>query len=389
MREKGLWQFSLWRLLKKLLKADNSFKSGRIIGSMCTSPHPLAERVFRRYLEKNVGDPGLFPATIALEAEAITALASLLGLKNATGYIVSGGTEANILALWAAKKASPPEKREVVLSEAAHFSFDKAASLLDLKLIKVPVKSDGSLNLKQAAQKIGPRTMALVGIAGTTPLGAVDPIPELSQLAEENNLFLHVDAAFGGFVIPFARQLGRQLPEFGFRLAGVKSICIDPHKMGMAVIPAGGILFRQRELAEAIRVPVPYLAGGESALPTIIGTRSGAAVIATWAMLKHLGESGYRAVVKRCLELTDYLAIQLKAIPGLALVTEPAINIVGLKSLRLPNTELAQRLRSLGWAISLFDTHLRIVVMPHLRLSHLKHLLADLRRCIVQPKVHF
>jgi tyrosine decarboxylase/aspartate 1-decarboxylase len=382
MREQGFSKGRLKRKLKQLLKRDHSFKNGRIVGSMCTAPHPFAAGIFRRYLEKNVGDPGLFPATIALEAEALREIGALLSLPAANGYIVTGGSEANILALWAAKESAGTKGRQVLVSEAAHFSFDKAARLLDLDLVKIPLAPDYTVDIASLKKRISVDTIALVGIAGTTPLGAVDPVEELSIIAVEHGLYLHVDAAFGGFVIPFARELGRPVNAFDFALPGVQSITIDPHKMGMSVIPAGGILFRDKALADKIKVPVPYLAGGETALPTIVGTRSGASVLATWALIRHLGRKGYRQTVKRCLELTDLLATEAKKIPGIIVLAEPVLNIVGIASAKLTPHHLAQALRERGWAVSLFQTHLRIVLMPHLRLKHVKRFVEDLRKVV-------
>ena len=368
--------------MQRALRSDHSFGSGRIVGSMCTAPHPFGARVFARHLETNVGDPGLSPGAIKLEEEAVRSLGSLLGLPAAEGCIVTGGTEANILALWAARERSGGRGNEVLVSEEAHFSFDKAARLLGLDLIKLPLTPAYTLDMTEVKKRLSPRTIALVGIAGTTSLGAVDPIAELSELAVSRGLYLHVDAALGGFVLPFARDLGRHVPSFDFSLPGVQSITIDPHKMGMAVIPAGGILWRSRALSELVKVPVPYLSGGETALATIVGTRSGASALAVWALLNHLGRRGYRAVIKRAYELTDLLARGVSAVKGLRLITEPTINVVGIGATDTSIELLASRLRRRGWAVSLFPRHLRVVLMPHLKEKHVRALLKDLAACV-------
>jgi tyrosine decarboxylase/aspartate 1-decarboxylase len=377
MREQGISRRRIRSELKTLLAGDYTFLNGRIVGSMCTAPDSFAEEIFKKSLEKNVGDPGLFPRTIALEAEVIQEIGALLSLPQAHGYIITGGTEANILALWAAKELARNKGREVLVSEAAHFSFDKAARLLDLDLVKIPLTANHILDVAAMEKRISAKTIAFVGIAGSTALGLVDPIEELSALALQHGLYLHVDAAFGGFVIPFLKELGRPVNSFDFALAGVKSITIDPHKMGMSVIPSGGILFRDKEVFEKVKVPVPYLAGGETALPTIVGTRSGASVLATWAIIRLLGRAGYRATVEHCMELTDYLAAEIKKIPGLTLVAQPVLNIIGLASPRLASEELARALRERGWAVSQFSRHLRIVLMPHLELKHIKLFVKD------------
>ena len=115
------------RILRKELQQDLSFRSGKIIGSMCSDPPAFCSRIFRRYIGKNLGDPGLCPGTAKIEQQAVEMLGSLLGNPHAAGVFTTGGTEANILALLTAKKLSPSNRREVILSDCAHFSFIKAA----------------------------------------------------------------------------------------------------------------------------------------------------------------------------------------------------------------------------------------------------------------------
>jgi len=379
MYEKGLPKNALFQKIKTRLQQDSTYRSGRILGSMCTEPHSFAKQVYMQFLEKNLGDPYLFPATAELEREVIQMFGSLLSNPNAYGYIVSGGTEANILALWTARNLAKRKKHEVILSVSSHFSFDKAADLLGLKLIKIELNNRFQVDIKAVEETITSNTVAIVGNAGTTDLGVVDPIPELSKIALANDIYLHIDAAFGGFVLPFLKNLGLPAPAFDFRFPGVHSITIDPHKMGLAPIPAGGILFRDTSIVEPIGMKVSYLAGGEANLATLVGTRSGASSIAVWALLMHLGRAGYAAVVKRCMKLTWTLAEGVRQIDGVSLVTQPTINIVGIKSDGLDVQLIARELRKKGWAISLFPHHIRIVAMPHTKLSHVKAFLDDLR----------
>jgi tyrosine decarboxylase / aspartate 1-decarboxylase len=157
---------------------------------------------------------------------------------------------------------------------------------------------------------------------------------------------------------------------------------IDPHKMGMSVIPGGGLIYRTRDLAETIKVSVPYLSGGESARATIVGTRSGASVLATWALLRHLGRSGYRSIVRRCMDLTLTLVTKVKSIEGLGIVTEPTINIAGICSKTGNIQSIAAHLRKRGWAISVFPEHIRIVCMPHVYPDHITHFIDDLQSAV-------
>ncbi|MBN1699553.1 MAG: tyrosine decarboxylase MfnA [Spirochaetales bacterium] len=380
MEDKGKDQDIISAELKNRLMKDLTFNSGKILGSMCTRPHPFAEEIFMRYIEKNIGDPGLVNATEEIEKEAIALLGNLVGLRKAAGHIVTGGTEANILAMWTAKKRMKKKVRtpEVILSEDAHFSFDKAAELIGLKLKKIKVTGQFRIDIEKVKRALSPNTIAIVGAAGTTGLGVVDRIDELSAIALEADIHLHVDAAFGGYVLPFLKELGYEQPPFNFRLKGVSSMTIDPHKMGMAVIPAGGILYRTKELSETVRIPVPYLSGGENARATIVGTRSGASVLSVWSLLNHLGRQGYRTIIRRCMDSTVYLAEKIAGIEDVEMMIKPVINIAGITSKVHPVGSIAERLRKKGWAISLFPNHIRIVLMPHVYREHIDKFIDDL-----------
>jgi tyrosine decarboxylase/aspartate 1-decarboxylase len=159
----------------------------------------------------------------------------------------------------------------------------------------------------------------------------------------------------------------------------VCSITIDPHKMGLAPIPAGGILFRNERLRKTVAWNVSYLAGGESEQATIVGTRSGASVIAVWALLKHFGKEGYKRIVRSCMRLTWKLAMEIQKINGLDITTEPVMNIIGIKSEVFDIRRIAKELRLRKWAVSLFPNHIRIVVMPHVQKQHIEEFIEDLR----------
>ncbi|ASJ11454.1 tyrosine decarboxylase MfnA [Thermococcus thioreducens] len=373
---KGAGEKEVLGELEEKTSSDLTFDSGRILGSMCTYPHPFAVEVVRRYIDRNLGDPGLHVGSQRVEEEAVEMLSNLLGLKRGYGHIVSGGTEANILAVRAFRNIAEVERPELILPESAHFSFLKASEMLKVKLVWAKLKKDYSVDVKDVEAKITDNTIGIVGIAGTTGLGVVDDIPALSDLALDYGLPLHVDAAFGGFVIPFAKELGYEIPDFDFRLKGVESITIDPHKMGMVPIPAGGIIFREKKFLEAISVPAPYLAGGKVWQATITGTRPGASALAVWAMIKHLGFEGYKKVVKKAMELSRWFAEELKKIPGVYLIREPVLNIVSFGTGNLEEVE--EELKKRGWGISAHRGYIRIVMMPHVRKEHLEAFLVDL-----------
>ena len=120
---------------------DYSFSNGHILGSMCTQPHPIAKETYMSFLETNLGDPELFPGTKEIELKLISFIKNLLNApKTAVGLISSGGTESNITAIWLAKKLT--KKRQIIIPGSAHFSFEKIASIMDIKLITIPLNKE-------------------------------------------------------------------------------------------------------------------------------------------------------------------------------------------------------------------------------------------------------
>ncbi|MBD3227012.1 MAG: tyrosine decarboxylase MfnA [Candidatus Lokiarchaeota archaeon] len=378
MQEFGLSKEDIISRLGKLLKDDKNYDSGKILGSMCTKPLSLAIKIYQDFFDKNLGDPGLFPATWAIERDVIKMISTLLNNPKGVGYCCSGGTEANLIAMRMARNSHDIKHPEIIVPISAHASFDKAADLMNLHVIKVPLNEQYQADVEAVKSAISENTIAIVGIAGTTSLGVIDPIKELNEISLNNDIYLHVDAAFGGLVLPFLRKLGHKIPDFDFKLEGVRSITTDPHKMGMSPIGTGGIIFRDSSIMRENSYEIPYLAGGNFKQATIIGTRQGASVIATWAIFKYLGINGYAKIVKKCMNLTNILAKGIEKIDEVSLVIDPVINIVGFKSESLDINKIDHKLRKRGWALGGFPEFLRVVVMPHIRKCHIDSFLSDL-----------
>ncbi len=377
MEDKGIPKEQIYQMLRKYKEKDLTHRSGRILGSMCTCPDPVGVKAYSMFLESNLGDPGLFPGTKALEDEVIAMLGELMGKKDVYGHIITGGTEANLMAMRAARNLAGIKDPEIIVPRSAHFSFKKAAEMLKLDLKMANLDDEYRMDISSVEDLICENTVAIVGVAGTTELGKIDPIEDLSRICQEKNIYLHVDAAFGGYSIPFLKEVGYDLPDFDFRLPGVSSLTIDPHKMGMAPIPTGGILFRERKYLEVMAIETPYLT--EDLQSTVVGTRTGAATAATWALLKHHGREGYQEVSKKCMEITSILAEGVEK-AGFNLVTRPELNIVAFNSANIPVEKIARMLEDKGWAVSMasYPKAIRIIVMPHLKLEHIEAFLADL-----------
>jgi tyrosine decarboxylase/aspartate 1-decarboxylase len=340
---------------------------------MCTKTHPIAQKAHQLYINSNLGDPGLFPGSVQLEKEVINQLATLLHGKNCVGSIVSGGTEANLLAMLAARNKTGVNQPEAILPESVHFSFTKICNLLNVKPVYTDLDSSFKAVLSSVEKCVNKNTIAIVGTAGTAELGTIDPFEGLSKIALDHNVWLHVDAAFGGLVIPFLKGSKSQ---FDFSLEGVKSITVDPHKMGMAAIPAGGIIFKDAEALDFIKTETPYLT--DQYQYTFAGTRTGASAASAWAVFQNLGINGFEKIVSKCMKTTQLLSDELKN-AGFSLVIEPTLNIAAFRS---PSStrQLAEKLWQQGWFVSYVPRYdcIRVVVMPHVKKKHVLAFLKDL-----------
>ena len=167
--------------------------------------------------------------------------------------------------------------------------------------------------------------------------------------------------------MPFLKDIGYSVPDFDFQLAGVQSVTVDPHKMGLSTIPAGGILFRDSKHLACIETQTPYLT--EETQCTFVGTRSGASAAATWAVFESLGCEGFKKTVKSCMDVTTFLYEGLEE-AGFEVLLRPSMNIVAFRNANIP--VLASKLRQKSWHVSFVPrlNCLRVVVMPHTTKQH-------------------
>ncbi len=386
MLKEGLEKQEILKLLEKKLEKDLSYDSGLILGSMCTEPLDFAKKIYIKYISKNLGDPGLFLGTAALEDELVLEIGELFGNKDIIGTFTTGGSESNLIAMRIAKKLRPEIKNpEVVVSASAHISFDKAADMLGIKLRKVQLRDNFELDLNHFESLINKNTCGVVGIAGTTSLGLIDPIEDMGKIIEGEDIFYHIDAAFGGFVLPFLKILNYKIPPWDFSVKTISSITADPHKMGLGVIPSGGYFVKDASILQKIGFEIPYLAGGNFKHFHMVGTRPGGPIIAFWVILRALGINGFVEMVKKCMDSTKYLVKRISEINGIKLAANPVMNVVGITTENGESIcEIDELLRNNKWMLGKFvDFNLiRVVLMPHVKREHLSNFTSDLEKIV-------
>ncbi len=389
--EHGMKRSDVLVLLDELLAEDMSYTSGRPVASMSTVPHEIGVEVFGRTMEKNAGRFHTFRGSYRIEQQLLEMIGDLLHLRHPYGVTTSGGTESNILAMLAARELGrqKTESPEVIVPQTIHASVDKAAWLLGVRLIKTDVDSEFRAQPERIEQSINENTVGIFVTAGTTYLGQVDPVEEVATIAREYELPLHVDAAFGGFVIPFLRELGLGNYPFDFEVNGVTSISIDAHKMGLAPIPAGSLLFLYSKMLKSITREVPYLRGTSSQQSTLLGSRPAGSIIASWAIMKELGREGYSRLVANCMHRTERLVTLIDESDHLHSAIRPIMNIVGVVTERVSPHDVADEMERRNWsmAVSPLPPTLRVILMPHVTDSVVDSFIKDLNDVVTSLRV--
>jgi tyrosine decarboxylase/aspartate 1-decarboxylase len=290
-----------------------------------------------------------------MHGEVVSMIGSLWGSNEATGFMTSGGTESNIIAMYVAKSMAASGKSmsrgSVVIPSTALTYFRKACTLLDLEPISVPVKEDGfTADPEKMREAVRKDTIAVVATCGINPWGGIDPIEEIGKLAVEKSLYFHVDAAYGGMLCPFLKDAGYEIPEFGFEVKGVSSVSADPHKTGFSICPAGILLFRESDMTKVAKWEYKtesYASLGEG----LLGTRPGYPVAVTWALLNYLGRKGYTTLARKCMQITEDFMRDLRNIPGLTTSSMPKINIAHASSSVVNMEKVHKRMVEDGWYV--------------------------------------
>ncbi|WP_143596413.1 pyridoxal phosphate-dependent decarboxylase family protein [Tistlia consotensis] len=320
------------------------------------------EAYFEFFSENALGRKRAFFGIGSMEREVLDFGLDLFSApEGAEGVFSCGGSESIFLALKAARDARRAEKgiapgegrMNVVMPITAHPAFDKAAAAMDLELRRGGLRADRRADPAALRPLIDERTIAIVGSAPCFPHGVIDPIEELSALALEAGVWLHVDACVGGWLAPFFTRIGRSTPAFDFRFPGVRSISADLHKFGFCPKPASTVFYRDAEdLARASFVADAW-PNGRFETATLVGTRPGGAVAGAWAVLNHLGESGFRRTAERLAAMVDGYVAGIRAIPGLELWAEPDLTIINYGSRELDIFRVAEAMGANGWLAGL------------------------------------
>src|SRR4030095_12022944 len=323
--------------------------SPRYFGQFNPTPLPIGvwADALSSMLNQNAGAWRNGPTSAMIEARVFRWLCYLLNYgPKSFGTLASGGSEANLIALKCARDSvaasikdrgvrTAPADLVIYASEQCHYSIDKSADILGLGregLRKIPtddrfhIRVDALRDAIARDREAGLLPCCIVGVAGTTSTGVIDPLEELAAIAKENRCWYHIDAAYGG---PLAFS-----PKHKHMLNGIElddSITFDPHKWMFVPFECGGTLMREggRVLRDAFDMTPEYLnedrGGADIEFDFFrygqMGTRRFNS-LKLWMAIKFMGRAGYAKTVERQIDLTEYLATRIDALSDFERVGE-------------------------------------------------------------------
>jgi sphinganine-1-phosphate aldolase len=353
----------------------------------------LLREAYGLFFSENGLNPMAFPSLKKFEAEVVAMTADLLGGDSqVAGNMTSGGTESILMAVktardWARSNKPSITTPEIVLPATAHPAFDKAAHYFSLKTVHVPVRPGYTADVPAMRAAVSPDTILLVGSAPSYPQGVVDPVSDIAEVAQEHGALCHVDACVGGFMLPFVRQLGYEIPDFDFALPGVTSISVDLHKYAYAAKGASVILYKDGDLRRHQFFVQSDWSGGIYASPSMTGTRPGGAIAAAWAIMNALGREGYLEIADTVMKTVARLREGIAAIEGVKVLGQPPMSILAIGSDTLNVYEIGDALTEFGWHLDRqqYPPSLHLTV-THAHAAVAEQFLVDLAQAVAQAR---
>jgi sphinganine-1-phosphate aldolase len=380
--------------MRQMRAEDANWKDGRtfsLVYHAGDDVSALVKAAYSEFIAENGLSPMAFPSLRRFEAEVLRICADLFhGDAEVCGTMTSGGSESVLMAVKTARewaKAKGITKPEMICPTTIHPAFEKAGHYFDVKVMHAPLTPDFRVDVAAVEKLITPQTILIVGSAMPYPHGVVDPIAELAALASRRGLLCHVDACLGGFFLPFARKLGREIPKFDFEVPGVTSLSADLHKYGYAAKGASVVLYKTHALRKHQFFTYSEWPGGLYLSPSMTGTRPGGAIAAAWAILHYLGEEGYLTKVKQILETTQRLMEGIGAISGMKILGKPHGSVFAWASDTVDVYQLGDAMEAKGWKLDRQQKPpaLHCMVTPaHAPIVEV--FLTDLRACVASLK---
>lgn len=355
----GLSAEEVFKELDAFTSRDVNWRTGKVLTGLYdpgAAAHAVAVEAYTRFLPHNALYVNMYPSIGKMEKEVVASVAELLRADaEVVGNITSGGTESILMAVktardWARVNRPEISNPEMVLPVSAHPAFLKAAHYFNVKAVQTDLElSEYRADLSSFEKALGKNTILAVGSAPNFSHGSIDPISEMASLAKERNILFHVDGCVGGIYMSVMRRMGFELRDFDFSVPGVTSISADLHKYGYAPKNASVILYRNRDL----RKFAWFVCSGTTEYVVINSTaqssRTGGPIAASWAILRYMGEEGFRDIVSRSQGATEKIFRAIAEIDGIELLGKPDMCMFTVASKELNVFELDDEMNRRGW----------------------------------------
>jgi sphinganine-1-phosphate aldolase len=335
MPDEGTSREEILAMMSAMASRENVvWEDGHCSGTMYCGDHDhydFLNQAFSNFSYVNTLQRDMCPSATKFEAEIIAMTldildASALEGRKPGGLVTSGGSSSIAHAVLAYREGNPNITRaNMIKPETAHPAFAKAGHLfgVDMKIAPVdPVTLE--VDLEWVRANIDANTVALIGSAPNYGYGTVDPIAELGAIALDRGIGLHVDGCLGGFLLPFGRELGYDIPAFDFTVPGVTTISADTHKYGYALKGTSVLAFADQSLRNSQYFYLTDWSGGKYCSPGMDGSRSGGLLAATWAAMVSLGRAGYLRYAKAIFETSAAMQDAIRSHPSLRIMGRPS-----------------------------------------------------------------
>jgi len=308
-------------------------------------------------LSQNGLDSPVFPSVLKLGTVLISMMRHhFQGGPNATGNFTSGGTESIMLAVKSARDRARklhPEitKPEILLPVTAHAAFHKAAHYLGLEVVLTAVDDTFRADVDAMRNAITDNTIMMVGSSPSYGHCVIDPISELGALVEEKGIWLHVDACVGGFLLPYYRRLGQDVPVFDFSVPGVLSISADFHKYGFCPKGASTVMYRDKSLRKHQIFACSEWTGYTIINTAVQSSKTGGPLAAAWAVIHYLGDEGYMNICRALIDGTQRLVEAIESVDGLDVMVKPDFCMVAASSKDFSIFHFIDEMQARGWYV--------------------------------------
>lgn len=313
----------------------------------------MVKKYLELYVRKNLVDKKAYFSLSFFEKEVDKFFKNIFDNKNGKVILTSGSTESILLAFYYARENAKSKKGinnpNIILPEHAHYSLFKCAKLLGIEIKKAKHTRHLTVDVQDVENKIDSSTILVVGVMGSTELGVIDDLRAIDDICQEKGIGLHVDAAIGGFIIPF---LETDVPYKFSDLKSMESLNVSAHKFGLSLPGCGVLLIRNKKMVHDYSDNLSYLSSGKRRIENLLITQGSLGVYSLYINILQYGIHGYKEFAKKYLNTKATFINQLEGLDVTCFSGSPYTPQLFLhgKNIKV----LSKYLKTKGWTQSVY-----------------------------------